>query len=292
METLNKDSRTLERMHDGVLGAQVDVFAQQMHEQGYAKASIRYALQLVADFGRWLSKHRIAVSQLTAEHLACYLRHRFRGRRLRSGDASIMRRLLTLLVEQGVATESRPAEPTAAERLEEEFRAYLEQERRLASATVIIYLGFARRFLAENCREGEVRLDLVQAADVVGFVQREATRLHHAKRAKLMTTALRALLQFARYRGLTKVDLRTSVPTVANWSMASLPRALSADELQHLLSGCERESAVGCRNWAICVSPRTVGCARSLAVWSRISPSGARRPSLCLQRWAVIFWSA
>ena len=203
-----------------------------------------------------------------------------------------MRRLLTLLVEQGVATESRPAEPTAAERLEEEFRAYLEQERRLASATVIIYLGFARRFLAENCREGEVRLDLVQAADVVGFVQREATRLHHAKRAKLMTTALRALLQFARYRGLTKVDLRTSVPTVANWSMASLPRALSADELQHLLSGCERESAVGCRNWAICVSPRTVGCARSLAVWSRISPSGARRPSLCLQRWAVIFWSA
>lgn len=45
---------------------------------------------------------------------------------------------------------------------------------------------------------------------------------------------------------------------------------------------------VGCG----CVCPRTVGCARSLAVWSRISPSGARRPSLCLQRWAVIFWSA
>lgn len=251
METLYKDTCTLKRMHDGSLGAHVDDFARQMLEQGYARASIRYALQLVADFGRWLSKHRSTVPQLTGEHLACYLRYRSRGRHFRSGDASILRRLLALLVEQGVVTEAPPIEPTSAERLEGEFRRYLEQQRRLAPATVINYLEYARRFLAENCRDGEVRLDLLQAAGVVGFVQREAARLHHAKRAKLMTSALRSLLQYARFRGLIKVDLRMSVPTVANWSMASLPRALSADELQTLLSGCERQSAVGRRNWAI-----------------------------------------
>jgi site-specific recombinase XerD len=91
----------------------------------------------------------------------------------------------------------------------------------------------------------------LRATDVIGFVQQEATRLHHAKRAKLMTTAVRSFLQYARYQGLIEADLRANVPTVASWSMASLPRGLSADELQCLLSSCKRETAVGRRNWAI-----------------------------------------
>ncbi len=110
---------------------------------------------------------------------------------------------------------------------------------------------FAKRFLAQCFADAEVRLDGLRAVDVVRFVQREAARLHHPKRSKLMTTALRSFLQYARYRGLISVDLRSSVPTVASWSMASLPRALSSDEVQRLLAHCDRHTAVGRRNWAI-----------------------------------------
>lgn len=251
MEPLYKDPRTLGRMREGLLGAFVDAYARQMIEQGYARASIRYALQLVADLGRWLSRHRIRVPHITAEHLARYLRDRTRHGHFSSGDAAILRRLLSLLIGQGIVAQAPLIELSPAEQLEAEFRCYLEQERRLAPATVIIYLEFAQRFLAQNAQEGEVHLDRLLAADVVGFVQREAARLHHAKRAKLMTTALRSFLQYARYRGLIEADLRDSVPAVANWSMASLPNALSADEVQRLLSSCERETAVGRRNWAI-----------------------------------------
>lgn len=251
MEQLYKDHRTLVRMREGPLGAYVGAFAQQMIDEGYARTSVRYALQLVAELGRWLNRRRTTVPQITAEHLADYLRNRSQEKHFRSGDAAILHRLLRLLIEQGFVVPDSAVEPTPAERLEAEFRCYLEQERRLAPPTVVNYLEFARRFLAQNARDGEVRLDLLQATDVVGFVQREAARLHHGKRAKLMTTALRSLLQYARYRGLIKSDLRISVPTVANWSMASLPRALSSDELQRLLSCCKRTSAVGRRNWAI-----------------------------------------
>jgi site-specific recombinase XerD len=121
----------------------------------------------------------------------------------------------------------------------------------LASATVFHYLVFARRFLAQCLADGELRLDALRAADVVGFVQREAARLHHPKRSKLMTAALRSFLQYAHYTGLISIDLRSSVPTVASWSMAALPRALSADEVQRLLVHCDRHTAVGRRNWAI-----------------------------------------
>jgi site-specific recombinase XerD len=251
MEQLYKDPRTPLRMREGPLGAYVDAFAQQLIDEGYAKASSRYALQLVADLGRWLRRRKIAASQLAKEHLDRYLEYRSRHRRYRSGDAAIVRRLLSLLLDKGVITQCRPIEKTPGERLEEQFRVYLERERRLAPATVFHYLVFARRFLTQYFADGELRLDRLRATDVVGFVQREAARLHHPKRSKLMTTALRSFLQYVHYCGLIGVDLRISVPTVASWSIASLPRALSSDEVQRLLSHCDRHTALGRRNWAI-----------------------------------------
>ena len=251
MEQFYKDPRTPLRMREGPLGAYVDDLGRQLSEEGYARASARYALQLVADLGRWIARRKVVAGQLTPEHLECYLEHRSRHRHYRSGDAAIVRRLLKLLREKGIAPAAAPIERSTAQRLEEEFRLYLQRERRLASATVFHYLVFAKRFLAQCFADGEVRLDSLRAADVVGFVQREAARLHHPKRSKLMTTALRSFLQYARYRGLISIDLRSSVPTVASWSMASLPKALSSDEVQRLLAHCDRHTAVGRRNWAI-----------------------------------------
>lgn len=251
MEQFYKDLRTPLRMREGPLGAYVDALAQQLSDEGYAKASVRQALQLVSDFGWWLRRRRTIASQLTPERLQCYLEYRSRHRRRRSGDAAMLQRLLNLLLVKGVVAPGLQSEPTSAQRLEQEFQQYLKRERRLAPATVFLYLPFARRFLAECFADGALRLDSLRASDVVRFVQREAVRLQHPKRAKLMTTALRSFLQYARYRGLISIDLRSSVPTVASWSMASLPKALSPDEVQRLLAHCDRHTAVGRRNWAI-----------------------------------------
>jgi len=250
MEQLYKDPRTPLRMRVGSFGAYLDGFADRLIEQGYARASARYALQVIADLGRWSNRRGIVASQLTPAHLASYLKHRRRRGQFRSGDIAIVRRLFALLVERGVVAESPPREPTPAEQLEEEFRRYLEQERRLAPATVFHYLLHVRRFLVQLAG-AEARLERLCAVDVVGFVQREAARFHHPKRSQLMASALRSFLQFARYRALIDIDLRASVPTVASWSMAALPRAMSAEEVQQLLSRCDRQSAVGRRNWAI-----------------------------------------
>lgn len=71
------------------------------------------------------------------------------------------------------------------------------------------------------------------------FVERQAQRLH-PKRAKLMTGALRSFLQYARYRGEVTLDLAAAVPVVANWSMASIPRAIAPDQVRQLLSAQRR----------------------------------------------------
>jgi integrase/recombinase XerD len=287
MERFYKDPRTLARLRASTLGAYVDAFAQQMSDHGYAKASCRYALQLVADLARWLNRRRMIAPQLTPKHLECYLKYRSRHGHHRSGDAAIVRRLLGLLLDKGIVAHNPPIETTPAQRLAEEFRLYLERERRLAPATVFSYLLYVGRFLSQCFADRSVRFDRLRADDIVCFVQREAARLHHPKRAKLMTTALRSLLQYARYRGLISIDLRGSVPSVANWSMASIPRALSSDQVQRLLSHCDRHTAVGRRNWAILLLLARLGLRAGEIIELTLEDLDWTAGELCIRRGAA-----
>src|SRR5271165_2958284 len=48
-------------------------------------------------------------------------------------------------------------------------------------------------------------------------------------------------------------DLAACVPTVANWSLSTLPKFLQPGQVQQVLDHCDRHSAVGLRNYAILV---------------------------------------
>ena len=120
----------------------------------------------------------------------------------------------------------------------------------LAEATIVNYLPFIGQFLKDRFGTGPVKLSSLRATDVVGFVQRQARQLH-LKRAKLLTTALRSFLQYARYRGEIRLDLAAVVPCVANWSMPSIPRGIAPDQVRRLLSQIDRSTAVGRRDYAI-----------------------------------------
>jgi site-specific recombinase XerD len=93
-----------------------------------------------------------------------------------------------------------PPKLIPVERYTQAFERYLREERALATATIISYAPFIRSFLKDRFGKGEVMLSRLCARDVVRFVQRQAPRLH-LKRAKLLTTALRSFLRYARYRG-------------------------------------------------------------------------------------------
>jgi integrase len=66
-----------------------------------------------------------------------------------------------------------------------------------------------------------------------------------------VVTALRSFLRFLRYRGHLTTDLASSVPSVAIWKRADLPKHLPAGAVQKVLDGCDRTTAGGRRNYAI-----------------------------------------
>jgi site-specific recombinase XerC len=66
-----------------------------------------------------------------------------------------------------------------------------------------------------------------------------------------MTSALRSFLRYACYRGAITLDLAAAVPVTVNWSMASIPRAIAADQVRQLLVSIDRRTATGCRDYAV-----------------------------------------
>jgi len=139
---------------------------------------------------------------------------------------------------------------TPVERCVHAYEQYLRDVRALASATIVNYVPFVRGFLTDRFGNGRVRLSRLSACDVVRFVQRQAPQLH-LRRAKLLTTALRSFLRYARYRGEVALDLAAAVPVVANWSMPLIPRAIAPDHVRQLLASIDRHTAIGRRDYAI-----------------------------------------
>jgi integrase/recombinase XerD len=250
MEQFFKSTETLLRLHEGPFGPHIESFARLLTDQGYAQRSVCSYLRLVADFTNWLEQQRVIVEEITAEHIKQYFKQPHRP--ARKGYAFTLQRFLDLLCQQGVIPKETTTsiEQTPLELLADEFRSYLRQERALAEPTIIHYLDFTSRFLKDRFADGEVILPALCAADVVGFVERQAASLHR-KQAQVMTTALRSFLQYARYRGDLKIDLVAAVPTVANWAMASIPRFLPPDQIELVLARCNRQTAVGRRDYAI-----------------------------------------
>ena len=252
MKCVINDQIVLLRALEGPLSAYIQAFANFLSAQGYALSSIHRQVYLGACFSRWLKQEGVKLQYLNSDHPRQYLGYRARQRKPCPGDAAALGHFIDFLRGKGVI----PAEKvsvcrlTAAEICTQAYEQYLREVRALAEATIFNYVPFIGHFLEDRFGDGPVTLSDLQACDITRFVQRQAPRLH-LKRAKLMTTALRSFLNYAHYRGEVMLDLATAVPVVANRSMASIPRAISAAQVDQLLASIDQQTPVGCRDYAI-----------------------------------------
>jgi integrase/recombinase XerD len=246
------DQVVLSRAPDGPLAAHIGPFAQSRTAQGYARSSTHRQVLLAAGLSHWLQQMGVCLAQVNSDHPSQYLRYRARRVRAGRGDAAALRHLLDFLRRKGVITAGKSAarRPTAAEGCSRKYAQYLRDARSLARATIVNYVSFIRGFLTDRFGAGPVRLAPLTAGDVVQFVQQQAPQ-SDLKRAKLLTTALRSFLRYARYRGEVALDLAAAVPIVANWSMPSIPRAIGVSQVRQLLASIDRHTAIGRRDYAI-----------------------------------------
>ena len=252
MEQSSEKLWSLLRPLQGPLVPYLDIYAMALYEQGYRRRVISLKILWIANFSRWLKANHIRLGCVTDEHSQRFLRKSDRQRSTCDGSASSLRQFMALLRQKGIIdlTPVSNVVVTSIDLVLNSFGQHLLQAQGLSQATHRQYIPFIEDFLKERFESGDVDLSKLNAADVVEFINRQATRLSPA-RAKCATIALRSFLRYLRYRGETTLDLAAAVPTVPNWSMTGIPRAMEPEHVQAVLASCMRETAVGCRDYAI-----------------------------------------
>ena len=74
-----------------------------------------------------------------------------------------------------------------------------------------------------------------------------------------MCWSLRAFLRYLDHKGLNPLALAGCVPSIRRWKLASLPTYLSAAQVQKVLDGCDRATALGRLDYAILVMLAKLG---------------------------------
>ena len=120
----------------------------------------------------------------------------------------------------------------------------------MAPKSIVRHLPIIRRFLREVCPAGASDLGKINQEDVTRYIERHA-RDWSAVYGKAMCWSLRAFLRYLHHRGLNPLALAGCVPSIRRWKLASLPTYLSAAQVQKVLDGCDRTTALGRRDYAI-----------------------------------------
>jgi len=238
---------TLAVLSNGPLSPYLTVYAQRLYDGGYAVQSGQLQLRMLGHFSRWLDRNSLRAEEVDSSTVERYVRSRRKAGKLRKGDAAALARMLRLL--RSDQAEVLPS-LTAGQMVLGQFQHYLRQERGLSEATVTQYTPIARVFLAECFPCGIPDFHQISASDIAGFVQRQAERIT-TKYAPTVVTALRSFLRHLLHCGAIDTDLAACVPTIATWSLSTVPKFLPAEQIQLVLDSCDRDTASGKRNYSI-----------------------------------------
>ena len=257
LETLRVQPHIRARIRSGPLGPYVDGFVAALERERYTAGVIRRYVRTTEVFGRWLRRGRIAVRDIDEAIVAQFVgrlrrtRSRSRPRGLPSPLASGVRKLAAFLWAEGTAVRrpSTSADPAWAPWLRS-FDEYLTRVTGVAAGTRRIYLRYARAFLTTHFGTGAPTWAAVTAEAIADFVRIHAATLTPSE-CRAPVTATRAFLRFLSTTGVIRPGLDGAVPTVRQWTLATVPRALTADDLERVFAACDDARATGPRDRAV-----------------------------------------
>lgn len=243
-------SRLFRRLKSGPDGKLVEVYAARLAKDGLARHGTWRCLNLVGDLLSWIAGSRSKLTDLDERMVERYLRYRGGKQSIQPGDRAALKRWLSVLRDAGSIAPAALLPITSQDQIFEEFGDYLRRERGLAPKSIIRHQPFIRRFLHEVCPAGVGDLGRISQEEVIRYIERHA-RDWSAESGKAMCWSLRAFLRYLHHKGLNPLALAGCVPSIRQWKLASLPTYLSTAQVQKVLHGCDRATAMGRRDYAI-----------------------------------------
>lgn len=252
MNTQLFSNRTLSQHYDaGPLLPHLNEFADVLLGQGYANYTTKRKLRDISELGQWLQKRHIPIDELSEFCINRFVRYRKKRNPSRRNVQSTFKQFIIFLCDNGMLSALTPeVKDSEIQRIENSFAKYLQQERGLNQATLKNYLPTVRRLLTDRFGDRKIIFNELRPRDVSAFIIRY-TQTMSLSRVQLMATILRGFFRFLHMRGETNIDLSGAIPTVPRWQFSKIPKFLQPEQVKRVLQGCDKNTAVGQRNYAI-----------------------------------------
>ncbi len=251
LERFYKLPGTAARLRSRAGGPLLDGFLGYLVQHRYARLSIRKYIDAADHLTDWALRSRLPIRRLNSAGLARFRRHLrvcrcindYRGRRADRSLATMQgaRRLLDFLRASDRAPPERATQPP---RVVAEFCEWMRVHRGTSESTLIGY----RRYLLPFVQAVGQHPRRYTARGVREFVLMRAKK--GSSSVQTMVKALRMFLRFLISQRRCKADLDASVPKIAHWRLATLPRFVDANDVDRIIATCPREGD-GLRNRAM-----------------------------------------
>jgi len=246
--------KTLKRLRSGPSGVFIDDFADALERDGYSAASaIRY-LRAADHLGRFMLARGGTLADAGPQTPEIFLRHlptctcpEAKGGKTNHHVYFGAKRFREYLIEIGVCPDNKPSIAEIQEpAIVGGFRRWLQKHRGAKEPTIRLY-----------CRDATVMLKVLgndvnqwDPKQIRTFLLNSACSCGAGTAEKRVTSA-RAFLRYLGVQDLCRPGLDQAVPSLAHWRLATLPRCLSADEVDRLIAACDGDSRGRLRDRAI-----------------------------------------
>jgi integrase/recombinase XerD len=252
LANLFESTARVEALRDGPAGTLLTEFARVLVRDGYAPITARRHLRAAEHFAHWADRRGMAITGPSVPALARFAQHLRRpgrcpgfGHTFRRQILQSVRLFLTHLEDVGCIERVTMVQPVSPV-LIAGFRRWMQHQRGTCSSTVSNYEVHLRELLT---RLGE-EPGRWQARDLRQFVL-DGSQTSGWAAAKKRTTALRMFVQFLVAEGHCASDLHGAIPTLVHRRLSSLPRYLSAEDVERVVGSCDAAAEAGLRDRAI-----------------------------------------
>jgi integrase/recombinase XerD len=239
------------RLRNCAAGEHLDSFAGWLRSTGYRRRPGQLLLRGAAHFSEWASLRGIAWNQIDQHviegfglHLpTCGCTHAFQGRDPYNLEGA--KRFIEDLRRRGILPPAEIQSPHLPEPVEA-FSNWMRLHRGATENTIRKNVSIVAEFVAA-VGEDTARYDAALARH---FILAKAAHVGRAH-TQSVVSAIRVFLRFLANHARCSADLAAAVPSVARWRLSSLPRYISAEDIECLIASCDAATAGGARDRAI-----------------------------------------
>lgn len=229
-------------LRESALAAHVEELAAHLRRERYASKTICTYLAGIAHFARWMTRTRLAMAQLDDAAVNKFLTRHLPAcncpwpvLRVRPDLHAACAHLLEMLRERGII--ALPPEPNSPIDIEvRNFDAHMSMARGLGAATRKNHRRTARRFLTWRFGKRPVMISALRPIDFRKFLAEQLDKCTSGANGAALAAALRTYLRYRSNGGDQVQGLLGAIHSPARWSLSTLPRSLSAEEIERVLA--------------------------------------------------------